>query len=108
MITKEFKEQLLKEIILCKELNELTLEIKDMFFEIINQEIEKRYSIMIEINKILCETNAYDACCKHVLNFNPDRSDNVYAYIVTIIRSSFANTIMPILRKRGKTKIISI
>jgi hypothetical protein len=101
--SEEFNEQLLNEIILCKELNELTLEIKDMFFELINHEIEKRYSIMVEINKNICESNAYDTCCNEVLKFNPNKTNNAYAYVVTIIRCSFANSIGKL-----KTKIISI
>ena len=92
MITDEFKEQIFNEIIICKELNELTLEIKDIFLKLIMHEIER--FILNDEEKIIFENNAYIACSEHALKFNPNKTNNAYAYIATIIRSSFSDTIV--------------
>jgi len=102
MINEEFKERLLKEIILCKELKELTIEIKDLFFELINSEIEKRDMKRFKLNeeeKIIFENNAYIACNNNALKFNSNKTNNAYAYVVTIIRCSFSDTIVK--RRKG-------
>lgn len=43
--------------------------------------------------------NALESCKKFALNFNPERSDNGFAYIIQIIKCSFASTYLKLVKE---------
>jgi hypothetical protein len=91
---EEQNKSLIKEIIHYKETNELTLELKKIFMELIWLETEKaRYKYISDNVKILCEAKAYEDCCKHAIRFNLEKSDKPNLYMGQIIWCSYINTI---------------
>lgn len=93
-IARQQNERLLKEIIHYKETDELTTELKRLFIELICNESNKaRYKMVSDNVKILCEADAYVACCKHSIHFNPEKSDKPTLYMGQIIWCSYINTI---------------
>ena len=101
-MNKEQNADLTKELLEYKTSNKLTTDLKKLFMEMIWIEIAKDpYDYATDNLKIMMEAKAYEDCCRHSEHFNPDRSDNVVAYIGQIIRSAFAN----IIGKHGRTNI---
>jgi hypothetical protein len=93
-MNEELNKQLLKELVLYKETDILTDELKRLLFDLICQESKKsRYNHISENVKILCEADAYVAACKHSIHFNPERSDKPSLYVGQIIWSSYYGTI---------------
>jgi len=70
--------------------NEMKILLQQLIREI---SISERYKYLNEDMKYICVVFAYEACIKHIWNFNPEKSSNAFSYIVIIIRSSFARTI---------------
>jgi len=100
----ELNEKLLKELVLYKETDTLTDELKRLLMELIWQESKKsRYKHISENTIILCEADAYVAACKHSIHFNPERSDKPSSYVGQIIWCSYINTI----KKHGILSIIN-
>jgi hypothetical protein len=90
-----------------KEFNELTPDFRRALTEMIWKESDsERYAkpMKNENLKILCESEAYIRCSKNAGLCNLDRCKNPQAYIVTIIRCSFAST----FAKHGNFKKIKI
>lgn len=101
MTTQEnINDQLLKELKLTKETGKNTSELHELYLKLI-KEVSPKYPFLNEDDRRMCEAFAFDACCRLAIKFNPEKSNNAYAYVKTIIRSSFAGTIVKI----SKTKI---
>jgi hypothetical protein len=92
---------LLKELPCYAKTNTLTPKLKRLLIELIWKETSRDRNNNISENvKILCESEAYIAVCKHSAHFDAEKSDNAVAYVGQIIRCSFVNTIF----KQGKLK----
>jgi hypothetical protein len=82
------------EIINYRATDVLTLDLKRLLMEVVWLETPKtRYKCISDNIKILCESEAYVAACKHCIHYDPTKSDNAFAYVVQIIWSSFYGTI---------------
>ena len=82
------------EIIHYRETDELTPDLKRLLMEVVWLETPKiRYNHIPDNVKILCEAKAYEDACRNCIHFNPERSDNAFAYMVLIIWSSYYGTI---------------
>jgi hypothetical protein len=87
----ETNKDLLREIILYQETDELTVELKKIFMELIWLETKNsKYEKVTDNVKILCESKAYEDCCKNSIYFNPDKSDKPSLYMINIIRCSYS------------------
>jgi hypothetical protein len=105
MTIEEFNVVLLKEMIISKEKNEVTDELKELFIKLIKQEIGNiKYDFLNNRDKDIFEVNAYWACYKNAIKINLEKSVNVYSYVRTIIRSSFAGTIVKIKKLRNESQ----
>jgi len=105
MNKEEFNEKLLREIIICKEKNELTDAIQELFIRLIKLELSNaRYIFLTTADKNKCEIKAYFACYRSALNINLDKTVNAYSYIGAIIRCSFAKTVMKLYRLKHESK----
>ena len=94
MTREELNTALRMEIIHYKETDELTPDLKRLLMEVVWLETPKaRYSYISDNVKILCEAKGYEDACKHCIHFNPEKSDNAFAYMVQIIWSSYYGTI---------------
>ena len=94
MNNDELNTALKMEIINYRNTDELTLDLKRLLMEVVWLETpKKRYKHIPDNVKILCEADAFIAACKHCIHFNPERSDNAYAYVVQIVWNSFYGTI---------------
>ena len=90
----ELNTALKMEIIIYRNTDEMTPDLKRLLMEIVWLETPKtRYAHISDNVKILCEADAYIAACKHCIHYNPERSDNAFAYVVQIVWSSFYGTI---------------
>jgi hypothetical protein len=94
MTREEYNEQFLIEIAYQKETGEISDGLKNLFYLLIKNIINsERYKFLDEDMKYMCTVVAYEACVTHVRKFNPEKSENAYAYVATIIRSSISGTI---------------
>ena len=90
----ELNTALRMEIINYRNTNVLTPDLKRLLMEVVWLETPKaRYSHISDNVKILCEGKAYEDACKHCIHFNPEKTDNAFAYMVQIVWSSFYGTI---------------
>jgi hypothetical protein len=105
MTSEELNTALRMEIIHYRETNVLTLDLKRLLMELVWLEMTKeRYKFISDNIKILCETDAYVAACKHCIRYNPEKTDNAQAYVRQIIGSAFAGTIVKYASKLGLKK----
>lgn len=82
------------EIINYRNTDELTPDLKRLLMEVVWLETPKsRYKGIPDNVKILCEAKAYEDACKHCIHYNPEKSDNAFAYMVQIVWNSFYGTI---------------
>jgi hypothetical protein len=94
MKVDELNTALKMEIIHYKETDELTPDLKRLLMEVVWLEtLKARYNHISDNVKILCEAKGYEDACKHCIHFNPEKSDNAFAYIVQIVWSSYYSTI---------------
>lgn len=97
MTAEELNTALRMEIIHYRETDNITQELKSLLMILILQESEKRLSKVSDTVRISCESEAYIACCKHCIHYNPDvksKSDTpAISYVRTIIRCAFADTL---------------
>jgi hypothetical protein len=94
MTPEEINEGLLKEFALYRETDAVSPELKRLLMDLILQVSYGRYKNMNENLRILCESEAYIHCCKNSVYFNPNKTNKARAYVVTIIRCSFASTVV--------------
>jgi len=91
----ELNTALRMEIIHYRATDELTKDLKMLLMELVWLEmVKERYKFISDIIKILCESEAYVACCKHCGHYDPKKSEDARAYVRQIIGSSFAGTIV--------------
>jgi hypothetical protein len=93
MITNE---QLFNEIIRCKEIGQLTDEIKRLLLKLIRKESFERLYKLPDDYIAACESYALIKCCERVLNYNVNFSDKVVIYMKIIVRSSFTDSTLKI------------
>jgi hypothetical protein len=93
MNSKETNELLLLELAKFSETGDLSDVLKSLFYQICKKTIDSdRYKFLDDDLKFTCVLNAYKACLKQ--KFNPQRSNDAYMYIKTIVRSSISSTIV--------------
>ena len=92
---EEYNQKLLLELEYSQAKGEMTEDLKFLCFELANDISlnKERYPFIDEDMRVMCVVFAYDACARHVMKFNRERSDNAYSYVSVIIRSSFAGTL---------------
>jgi len=92
---EEYNEKLLVELVYSQAKGEMTEDLKLLCFYLADDisKNKKRYPFIDEDTRVMCVAFAYDACVRHVMKFNRERSDNAYSYVSVIIRSSFAGTL---------------
>lgn len=106
MTPEELNTALRMEIIHYRETDELTPDLKRLLMELVWKEMAKeRYVFITDNIKILCESDAYIAACKHCIHYNPEKSENARAYVIQIIGCSFAGTIKKHAAELGLTTI---
>jgi len=94
---KKLKNELAISVIQGKNTSNLLKLYEELSIEISES---KRY---LNYNKKLSELSveeAINACMKHGINFNPKKSNNAVAYMIQIIKSSFANTYLKEYKKK--------
>jgi hypothetical protein len=95
MSREEINELLLVELPEAKQSNVLSDALKSLFYVICRRTVESdRYKFLNDDRKYDCVLNAYEACTKHAIKFNPEKSNDAYSYVNIIIRSSIAGTII--------------
>ena len=100
MSTEEINELLLLELTETRETDELSDILKSLFYQICKRMIDSdRYKFINDDWKFICVLNAYEACTKHAIKFNPQKSSDAHMYIKTIIRSSISSTIVEMKKK---------
>jgi hypothetical protein len=105
-LSKNFEKRLLKAVICYKKKNKCSFELKKMLMKLIWRETKnERNKYLTDNVRIICEAKAYEDCCRHASNFNPEKSDKPTSYMKCIIRSSFAGMIKKHASEMGlKTK----
>ena len=94
MTREEINASLLTELAETKERGKLSDELKSLFYQMCRKNIDaEKYVDISEDIKYICVISAYEACVKHAIKFNPQKSGNAYAYLSQIIRSSFVSTL---------------
>lgn len=94
MNTKEFREELLKELILHKNTGNITRKYKELVFQIVLDVSEsERYQFLTDVDRSRCEARAYNECCKYGLYFDPEKKGDIYIYFKNIIRCAFTQVI---------------
>lgn len=99
MKIEEYKEELVKSIKTGEFTDKLEIAVIGTiakFFEKFPYRDQKWYRPEHEFT---FKVNALEACKKLALNFNSERSDNGFAYIVQIIKSSFAGTYLKLVKE---------
>jgi hypothetical protein len=104
------KEELKKEIIKSKESGKLTKRAGEMLAQM-TKSLSRRYVFpwfkdlgtteSID-QEILCRVIALGACEKHFAKYNPEASDNAFAYMSQIIRCSFAQSVTNYNKTKAK------
>lgn len=85
---------LLAEIIFSKKQDRFTETLSELVLDTIKREIDRnRYKFILEEYRVDFIAFAYSICNRHLLNFNPDKTERALPYLRIIIQSSFANTI---------------
>ena len=78
----------------AKKNGEISDILKLLFYQICKRIIDSdRYKFLNDDCKYLCVLDGYEACTKHAIKFNPEKSDDAHNYIKSIIRSSITSTI---------------
>ena len=92
---EEYNLKLLLELEYSQAKDEMNVDLKLLCFELANDisKSKERYPFIDDDTRVMCVAFAYDACVRHVMKFNRKKSDNAYAYVNQIIRSSFAGTL---------------
>jgi hypothetical protein len=94
MSREEINESLLSELAIAKQNNELSDELKSLFYQVCRKNVEsERYKYFDDETKYIFVLNGYEACIKHAIKFNPEKSKDAFSYISVIIRSSIAGVI---------------
>jgi hypothetical protein len=94
MTREELNTALRMEIINYRATDELTPDLKRLLMEMVWLETPKPRYVHISDNvKIICEAKAYEDACKHGIHYNPEKSDNAFAYMTQIVWSSYCGTI---------------
>jgi hypothetical protein len=107
MTPEEINEELLKQLALYKETNVISPTLKELFMELIWRESYNRYIDLDETIKFISESEAYVHCCKNSIYFNPEKAisrNSARAYMINVIRCSFAGAIVKEKKKRLKMK----
>jgi hypothetical protein len=99
MKNEEIKNELVKSIEQGKFTSELEIACTEMISKLFVKypyKLQKWYKP--EYDSIF-KNNALEVCKKLALKFNPERSDNAFAYIVQIIKSDFASTTVKLAKE---------
>jgi hypothetical protein len=97
MTNEEINELLLSELPKAKKNGVLSDLLKSLFYQICRKTVDsEKYKYYDDDTKYIFVVNGYEACTKHAIKFNSEKSENAYGYINTIIRCSIAQTIVKI------------
>lgn len=99
MKNEECKEELVKSIKAGEFTENLEIRVIGMISRFFDKYPYKNQEWYHPDHEFLFKKNALEACKKHSLKFNPERSDNAFAYIVQIIKSDFAGTYLKIVKE---------
>ena len=103
MTREEFNIELRAGLAVSRE-NDMPDFLKEILFKIILlNSVNDRYKFLSGGDKINCEVKAYQDCCRLAVKYNPEKSE-AYAYVMQIIRSSYAGTIVKIFKSNQKKK----
>jgi len=99
MKNEEIKNELIKSIQQGEFTKELEISCIDMISKLFNKYPYKTQEWYRPEHEIIFKSHALDATKKYALKFNPERSDNAFAYIVQIIKSDFAGTTLRLVKE---------
>jgi hypothetical protein len=106
MTPEELNVALKVEITNYRETNEISLKLKRLFMRMIWKEFKRsRYKNISNEIKYLSESHAYRQCCKGSIRYNPESQYKAIPYIMTIIRCSFADTVVREKHKQAKIEL---
>lgn len=68
--------------------------LKECVIQLVWEESTKdKYKNIDDNTMSMCEAKAYEECCRHAQNFNPEVSDKPITYLSQLIRCAFVNVI---------------
>jgi len=107
MTKEEYNEKLLVELAYSQAKGEVSEDLKLLCFNLANDisKNKERYPFIDEDMRVMCVVFAYEACVRHIMKFNREKTSNAYAYVSVVIRSSFAGTLK---KQYNRKKAISL
>ena len=99
MKTEDYTTELIKSIEqaeFTKEMEIATIGTISKFFEKYPYKDQKWYK---PDHEFIIKQSALETCKRLALNFNPERSNNAFAYMVQIIKSDFAKTYLQLVKE---------
>lgn len=101
MERKEFNNKLKKELAISVEQGENTEKLIELYNKLATFiSNSDRYKFIDNDLKVLAIGHAIQTCIKHGIKFNPEKSDDAYAYMTQIMRGSFAGTMLKNYKKK--------
>lgn len=99
---EEYNNKLLLELEYSQQKGELIEDLKILYFDLVNDisKNKERYPFTNDDNRVFCVVLAYNACIEHGLKFNRHKSNDAFAYVSTIIRCSFAGTLLKLYKRK--------
>ena len=94
MTSDQLNTALRMELINYQATDTLTDDLKRLFLELIIEVGKRKEYVNLTDNvRTYCEAKAYENCCRFAIHYNPDKSENASAYIKTMIRHGYVETV---------------
>jgi hypothetical protein len=107
MKNEEIKIELVKSIQEREFTKELESSCTEMISKLFNKYPYKLQEWYRPEHDFIFKNHALEVCKKHALKFNPEKSDNAFAYIVQIIKSDFAGTTLKLIKEFRQNEKLS-
>ena len=107
MKNEEYKQELVKSIEQGQFTEELEIACAEMIQALFNKypyKIQKWYK---SEHDSIFKNSALEVCKRLALKFNPEKSDNAFAYTVQIIKSDFAKTTLKLIKEFRQNEKLS-